>query len=161
MGLKASKKWPQASKRYKSCLPKGGGWIGVCKSTNPLWFINQICHSIFALNPKSGQKYYFELHAKSKIPAQKIDESTICCNWRTQKSVKILLWIQNPGKNIFKFRQSVHLFTPLPKDKLEFKFFSSPVKYVHGNQTSKFEIFFTWSAGLTWVALFPHRTLSH
>ena len=129
MGLKASKKWPQASKRYKSCLPKGGGWIGVCKSTNPLWFINQICHSIFALNPKCGQKYYFELPAKSKILAQKIDESAICCNCRTQKSVKILLWIQNQGKNIFKIRQSIRLFTLLPKDKLnEFKFFFKPCK---------------------------------
>ena len=39
---------------------------------------------------------------KSKIQAQKVDESAICCNCRIQKSVKISLWIQNPDKNIFK-----------------------------------------------------------
>ena len=145
MGLKTRKKWPQASKRYKSCLPKGGGWIGVCKSTNPLWFIYQICRSIFALNPKSGQKYYFELHTKSKIPAQKIDESAIYCNFRTQKSVKILLWIQNPGKNIcFQNPPIRSLIHSPPKGQAWIQvFFSSHVKYVHGNQTSKFEIFFT------------------
>ena len=33
-----------------------GGWIGVCKSANPLWFINQIRPSIIAVNPKSRQK---------------------------------------------------------------------------------------------------------
>ena len=35
-----------------------GGWIGVCKSANPLWFINQIRPSIIAVNPKSRQKNF-------------------------------------------------------------------------------------------------------
>ena len=40
---------------------------------------------------------------KSKIQAQKVDESAICCNYcRIQKSVKISLWIPNPDKDIFK-----------------------------------------------------------
>ena len=34
------------------------GWIGVCKSADPLWFIPHIRPSTFALNPKSGQKYF-------------------------------------------------------------------------------------------------------
>ena len=36
-------------------VPLRGGWIGVCKSTDLLWFVYQICPSIFALNPKSRQ----------------------------------------------------------------------------------------------------------
>ena len=32
----------------------------VHKSADPSWFINQIRPSIFALNPKSGQKYFNE-----------------------------------------------------------------------------------------------------
>ena len=37
----------------------GGGWIGVCKSTDPLLlFIHQIRPSTLSLNPKSGQKYF-------------------------------------------------------------------------------------------------------
>ena len=34
------------------------GWLGVCKSADPLWFIHHIRPSTFALNPKSGQKYF-------------------------------------------------------------------------------------------------------
>ena len=34
------------------------GWIGVRKSAEPLWFIHHIRPSTFALNPKSGQKYF-------------------------------------------------------------------------------------------------------
>ena len=49
----------------------------------------QIRPSVFALNPKSGQKNIL-LHIKSKIRAQKIDESAIHCNCRIRKSVKIL-----------------------------------------------------------------------
>ena len=51
--------------------------------------------------------------ATSKIRAQKIDESAFRCSCRILKSVKISLWIPNPGKNIFKICRSVHLFTPL------------------------------------------------
>ena len=40
----------------------------------------------------------FVLHAKSKIRAQKIDESAFRCSCRIRKSVKITLWIRNPGK---------------------------------------------------------------
>ena len=36
-------------------VPLRGGWIGVCKSADLLWFVNQIRPSIFALNPKSRQ----------------------------------------------------------------------------------------------------------
>ena len=52
----------------------------------------------------------FLLHAKSKIRAQKVDESAILR--RMGKSVEISLWIRNPGKNIFKIRRSVRLVTP-------------------------------------------------
>ena len=55
----------------------------------------------------------FVLHAKSKIRAQKIDESAFRCSCRIRKSVKISLWIRNPCKNISKIRRSVRLFTPL------------------------------------------------
>ena len=78
------------------------GWIGVCKS---------------ALNfrPESEiRAKIFVLHAKSKIRAQKnINESAFCCSCRILKSVRISLWIRNPGKNIFKIRRSVRLFTRL------------------------------------------------
>ena len=36
----------------------GGGWIGVHKSADPLWFSNQIRPSIIAVNPKSRQKNF-------------------------------------------------------------------------------------------------------
>ena len=55
----------------------------------------------------------FELHAKSKIRAQIIGESSIRCNCRIRKSVKISLKIRNLGKNIFKLHRSVRLSTPL------------------------------------------------
>ena len=42
-----------------------------------------------------------------------MDEFAIRCSCRIRKSVKILLWIQNPGKNIFKICQSICLFTSL------------------------------------------------
>ena len=53
------------------------------------------------------------LPAKSKIRAQKMAESAIRWNYRIRESVKISLWIRNPGKNISKICRSVHLFTPL------------------------------------------------
>ena len=53
------------------------------------------------------------LHAKSKIWVQKMDEFAIHCSCRIRKSVKMSLWIRNPGKNIFKIRWSIRLFTPL------------------------------------------------
>ena len=100
---------------FHSCKMYSGGWMGVCKSTDPLWFNNQICPAIFDLNQNSGQKILFliSIHAKSKIWAQKIDESAIRCNCRIRRSIKISLWIWNPGKNIFKIHQSVRLLTPL------------------------------------------------
>ena len=78
-----------------------------------LWFIDKIRPFIFALNPKSRQKYFNYTQSQSKIWAQKIDESIIHCNCRIPKSVKISLWMRNPGKNIFKIRGSVHQFTPM------------------------------------------------
>ena len=51
------------------------------------------------------------LHTMSKIRAPKIDESAICCNCRIRKSVKILLWIRNSSKNIFKISRSVRRST--------------------------------------------------
>ena len=57
----------------------------------------------FTQNPKSGPKKW------------KMNESAIRCNCRIRKSVKILLWIRNPGKtgkDIFKIRRSVRLFIP-------------------------------------------------
>ena len=89
-----------------------GGWIGVCKSANPLWFINQIRPSIIAVNPKSRQKN-FNYTQRPKSGSKKIYESAIHCDCRIQKSIKISLWIWNPGKNIFKIRQSIRLFIPL------------------------------------------------
>ena len=92
---------------------EGGGWIGVYKSADPLWFINQIRLKI---SPESEiRAKILLLHAKSKIRAPKLDESEIRCNCRIWKSVKISFWIRNPGKKIFKIRRSVRLFTPLLK----------------------------------------------
>ena len=89
---------------------RGGGWIGVCKSADSLWFINQICPSIIAVNPKSRQKIL--ITRKSQNPGPKIYESAIHCHCRIQKSIKIWLWIWNPGKTIFKILQSIRLFIP-------------------------------------------------
>ena len=57
----------------------------------------------FTQNPKSGPKKWM------------MNESAIRCNCRIRKSVKILLWIRNPGKtgkDIFKIHRSVRLFIP-------------------------------------------------
>ena len=89
-----------------------GGWKRVCKSTDPLWFINEIYSSIFALNPKSRQKYFNYMQSPKSAP-NVTDESAIRCNCRIRKSVKISLWMRNPGQNIFKIHQSIHLCTPL------------------------------------------------
>ena len=51
--------------------------------------------------------------AKSKLRAQKSMKTANCCNCKIRKSVKILLWIRNPGENTFRIRRSVSLFTPL------------------------------------------------
>ena len=53
--------------------------------------------------------------AKSKLRAQKSIKTANRCNCRIRKSVKILLWIQNPGENTVRIRWSVSLFTPLTK----------------------------------------------
>ena len=69
---------------------------------------------------------------KSKIQAQKVDESAIGCNCRIQKSVKISLWIQNPDKNIFKkfppIRLPVH---PPPTNGKEGKRGSPTTTYIN------------------------------
>ena len=85
----------------------------------------QILRSVMIYSPNPPLKSRPEseirqicLHAKSKIRAQNIDESAIRCNCRIRKSVKIILSIRNPGKNIFKLRRSVRLFTPLNKGAL-------------------------------------------
>ena len=49
---------------------------------------------------------------KGQNPGPKIYESAIHCDCRIQKSKKISLWIWNPGKTIFKIRQSIRLFIP-------------------------------------------------
>ena len=51
--------------------------------------------------------------AKSKLRAQKSMKTANRCNCRIRKSVKILLWIRNPGENTVRIRWSVSLFTPL------------------------------------------------
>ena len=84
-------------------------WLVAWCMTNPPFRFRP---SIFALTTELRAKI-FELHAKSKIWAQKIDESSIRWNCRIRKSVKISPWIRNLGKNIFKIRRSVRLFTPL------------------------------------------------
>ena len=86
--------------------------VYVCKSSDTLWFINQIRPLKFHLNLKSGEKYFYYMQ-KSKIWAQKMDEFAIHCSCRIRKSVKISLWIRNPGRNIFKIRRSIRLFTSL------------------------------------------------
>ena len=58
--------WGNLSTEFSLWGGGGGGWMGVCKSADPLWFINQIRPSIIALNPKSRQK-----SPKSKIWVQK------------------------------------------------------------------------------------------
>ena len=45
-----------------------GGWKGLCKSADLLWFINQICPSIFTLNQKSGQKYFNYMQSPKSTP---------------------------------------------------------------------------------------------
>ena len=57
-------------------VPLRGRWIGVCKSADLLWFVYQICPSIFALNPKSRQNVL--ITCKVQNPGPK--------NW----------WIRNP-----------------------------------------------------------------
>ena len=103
------------ARREMMWVIQGGGWIGVCKSVDPLWLINQI-HPYSNFRPESEiRAKIFVLHAKSKIRAQEIDDAAFRCSCRIQKSVNISLWIRDPGKNIFKIRWSVRLFTPLFK----------------------------------------------
>lgn len=86
----------------------------------------QIHWSVIILNLLTNQPLKFCLeseiwakissfYAKSKIRAQKLDVSAICCNCWIWKSVKILLRIWNLGKNIFKIHRSIGLFTSLKK----------------------------------------------
>ena len=103
----------QKSCRKKCTVHYGGGWIGVCKSADPLWFIDLLTKSAAKILPASEiRAKTLLLPAKSKIRAQKMAESAIRWNYRIRESVKISLWIRNPGKNILKIRRSVHLFTP-------------------------------------------------
>ena len=51
--------------------------------------------------------------AKSKLRAQKSMKTANRCNCRIRKSVKIVLWIRNPGENTVRIRWYVSLFTPL------------------------------------------------
>ena len=104
----------QKSCRKKCTVHYGGGWIGVWKSADPLWFIDLLTKSAAKILPASEiRAKTLLLPAKSKIRAQKMAESAIRWNYRIRESVKISLWIRNPGKNISKIRRSVHLFTPL------------------------------------------------
>ena len=103
--------WTRSSRLHVWANGQGRGWIGVCKSSNPLWFIYQICPSSFALKTQSWQNIWIK-HQVWNL-AQTMDESANRCNCRIRKSVTISLWIRNPGKNIFKIRRSVCLYTPL------------------------------------------------
>ena len=68
---------------------QGGGWIGVCKSADPLWFINQIRPYIkfspWIRNP--GKKNF--ITQKVQNPGPKKDKSANRCFCRIRKSVKI------------------------------------------------------------------------
>lgn len=100
----------------RKTVEEGGGWIGECKSADPLWFITQILRQNFVLKPKSQQKYFMTCKVQNPTPQpprKKNDESVIHCNWRISRSVKSLLWIRNSSKNTFKTRRSVGLFNPL------------------------------------------------
>ena len=92
-----------------STFSSGGGWIGYA---NPSIRYDLLTKS--AVKSEIRAKI-FVLHAMSKIRAQKIYESAFRCSCRIRKPVKISLWIRNPGKNIFKIRRSVRLFTPVPQ----------------------------------------------
>ena len=90
-----------------------GGWIRVCKSPDTLWFTYQI-NLLLKFHSESEIRANIILkHAKSKIWANEMDKSAIRCNCWICKSVKILLWIQNSDKNVFKIHPSVGPFTPL------------------------------------------------
>ena len=45
-----------------------GGWIRVCKFTDLLWFINEICSSIFALNPNPGKNILITCKVQNQRP---------------------------------------------------------------------------------------------
>ena len=47
-------------------VSRGGGG-------NLLWFINEICSSIFALNPKSGQKYFNYMQSPKSAPRKQMN----------------------------------------------------------------------------------------
>ena len=55
---------------------EGAGWIGVCKSADPLWFIHHIRPSTFALNPKSGQKYFNYTQSPNSGPKKLMNPHT-------------------------------------------------------------------------------------
>ena len=110
------------SKSFGNMLDvKWCGWFkegGEKGCANPSIRYDLLTKSALILNfrPESEiRAKIFVLHAKSKIQAQKIDDTAFHCSCRIQKSVNISLWIRNPSKNIFKIRRSVRLFTPLFK----------------------------------------------
>ena len=100
--------------RGSTVISSRGGWIGGCKSTNLLWFINQICRENFAWIRNSGKNILIIPKVQNLGP-KKWMNLQYC---RIRKSLKISLWIRNLGKNSFKIRQSVCLFTPLVPDSL-------------------------------------------
>jgi len=69
------------------------------------------------------------------------------------QSAAIIAGPRNPLKSCFESKIQAKIFSkstnpfayslPSQRTSLNSSFFSIPVKYVHGNQTSKFEIFFT------------------
>ena len=86
----------------------------VCVCANPLIRCDLLTESAVKILPESEiWAKTLLLHAKSKMWAQKMDEFAIHCSCRIRKSVKISLWIRNPGKNIFKICRSICLFTSL------------------------------------------------
>ena len=92
------------------------GWIRVCKSPDTLWFTYQI-NLLLKFHSESEIRANIILkHAKSKIWANEMDKSAIRCNCWICKSVKILLWIQNSDKNVFKIHPLAHS-PPLRKNK--------------------------------------------
>ena len=94
-------------------------------------------------SPKSGPK-------KLMNP----QSATYC---RIQKSVKISLWIQNPGKHIFKIRLSVRLFTPLLLKRIPTSYLPRILihrgrsEYKKGTSARIFTLLISSTSGNSWI----------
>ena len=68
--------WTHSSRLHVWANGQGRGWIGVCKSADQLWFVNQICPSIFALNTQSSQKYLNYMQSLKSGPKKLMNPQT-------------------------------------------------------------------------------------